>query len=159
MREKKNIGNLRWFFMSKYKKLLEQIRCAQNNHQRLHLENGVVLDFVPGSDYDFPESELPREGSKNCWDRFSSSVDQVIYLEVYDCFAGDVKVLAVGSDRIFIEIVEASACYGCQIYPLPGEKYWVAEWLLPPKDECNDENWAIPSGSTASEFQEEDLPF
>ncbi len=36
---------LKWFFMSKYKKLLYAIKCAQGNEQRLHLENGIVLDF------------------------------------------------------------------------------------------------------------------
>lgn len=36
---------LKWFFMSKYKKLLYAIKCAKSNEQRLHLENGIVLDF------------------------------------------------------------------------------------------------------------------
>jgi hypothetical protein len=37
---------IKWFFMSKYKKLLYQIECAKANGQRLHLSNGIVLDFT-----------------------------------------------------------------------------------------------------------------
>lgn len=32
--------------MSKHKKLLYQIECAKANKQRLHLSNGIVLDFT-----------------------------------------------------------------------------------------------------------------
>lgn len=39
------MNRLKWFFMSKYKKLLYAIKCAKSNEQRLHLENGIVLDF------------------------------------------------------------------------------------------------------------------
>lgn len=39
----------RWFFMSKYKKLLYQIECAKANRQRLHLSNGIILDFTNDS--------------------------------------------------------------------------------------------------------------
>lgn len=39
------MNNIKWFFMSKYKKLLYQIKCAETNEQRLHLSNGVILDF------------------------------------------------------------------------------------------------------------------
>lgn len=41
---------LKWFFMSKYKKLLYAIQCAKSNEQRLHLENGIVLDFTEEKD-------------------------------------------------------------------------------------------------------------
>lgn len=40
------MSNIKWFFLSKYKKLLYQIECAEANGQRLHLENGIVLDFT-----------------------------------------------------------------------------------------------------------------
>ena len=40
------MNRLKWFFMSKYKKLLYAIKCAKSNEQRLHLENGIVLDFT-----------------------------------------------------------------------------------------------------------------
>ena len=40
------MNRLKWFFMSKYKKLLYAIKCAKSNEQRLHLENGVTLDFT-----------------------------------------------------------------------------------------------------------------
>ena len=39
------MNRLKWFFMSRYKKLLYAIKCAKSNEQRLHLENGIVLDF------------------------------------------------------------------------------------------------------------------
>lgn len=37
---------IKWFFMSKYKRLLYNIECAFDNKQRLHLKNGIVLDFT-----------------------------------------------------------------------------------------------------------------
>ena len=37
---------IKWFFMSKYKKLLYHIECASENKQRLHLRNGTILDFT-----------------------------------------------------------------------------------------------------------------
>ena len=40
------MNRFKWFFMSKYKKLLYAIKCAKSNEQRLHLENGIVLDFT-----------------------------------------------------------------------------------------------------------------
>ena len=40
------MNRLKWFFMSRYKKLLYHIECAKANGQRLHLSNGIVLDFT-----------------------------------------------------------------------------------------------------------------
>ena len=40
------MNRLKWSFMSDRKKLLYQIECAKANKQRLHLSNGVVLDFT-----------------------------------------------------------------------------------------------------------------
>lgn len=40
------MNRFKWFFMSKYKKLLYAILCAKANEQRLYLENGVTLDFT-----------------------------------------------------------------------------------------------------------------
>lgn len=40
------MNGLKWFFMSGRKKLLYIILCAKANEQRLHLENGVTLDFT-----------------------------------------------------------------------------------------------------------------
>lgn len=37
---------IKWFFRSRYKKLLYQIECAEANGQRLHLSNGIILDFT-----------------------------------------------------------------------------------------------------------------
>lgn len=41
---------IKWFFMSKYKKLLYRIECAYENKERLFLRNGVVLDFSEDKD-------------------------------------------------------------------------------------------------------------
>ena len=40
------MNRIKWFFMSGRKKLLYIILCAKANEQRLHLENGVTLDFT-----------------------------------------------------------------------------------------------------------------
>lgn len=40
--------------MSRYKKLLYEIKTAKENKQRLHLNNGIVLDFTNGK-YDWNE--------------------------------------------------------------------------------------------------------
>jgi hypothetical protein len=40
------MNKFKWFFTSGRKKLLYQIKCAEANKQRLHLSNGVVLDFT-----------------------------------------------------------------------------------------------------------------
>ncbi|GEM_PF-3774294 len=38
--------SLKWFFTSRYKKLLYQIEVAERDKQRLNLDNGVVIDFT-----------------------------------------------------------------------------------------------------------------
>ena len=42
------MNTLRWFFMSKYNKLMYHINVARKNGSRLHLENGIILDFEEG---------------------------------------------------------------------------------------------------------------
>lgn len=42
------MSTLKWFFMSKYKKLMYNINVARRNGGRLHLENGMILDFENG---------------------------------------------------------------------------------------------------------------
>lgn len=37
---------IKWLFMSKYKRLLYQIKIAKSNRQRLYLPNGIILDFT-----------------------------------------------------------------------------------------------------------------
>ena len=37
---------IKWFLMSKYKRLLYNIECTHDNKQRLHLKNGIILDFT-----------------------------------------------------------------------------------------------------------------
>ena len=39
------MNSIKWFFMSKYKKLMYRVECAKANKQRLHLECGLVLNF------------------------------------------------------------------------------------------------------------------
>ena len=45
------MNKIRWFFMSKYKKLLYEIETAKANKQRLVLKNGTVLDFTVDNDW------------------------------------------------------------------------------------------------------------
>lgn len=42
------MDSLKWFFMSKYQKLMCHIDMARKNGRRLHLENGMILDFENG---------------------------------------------------------------------------------------------------------------
>ena len=46
------MNRTKWFFMSKYKKLLYQIKSAETNKRCLHLSNGVALDFSEDSTTD-----------------------------------------------------------------------------------------------------------
>lgn len=36
---------IKWFFMSKYKKTMFNLTVFQQNKQRVHFENGLILDF------------------------------------------------------------------------------------------------------------------
>lgn len=36
---------LKWFFMSKYKRLMHSLPICMSNKQRVHLECGIILDF------------------------------------------------------------------------------------------------------------------
>jgi len=143
------IKKLKNIFTSKYKKLLYDITVASANEEQLQLPNGVVLNFQPGYEYDNCSMYVLSHESKeqDFTQKYISSIGKTISLTVYDCFSGDVKVLAVGSDRIFVEIVDANSCYSCQMIPIPGAKYWVGEWEIseyqPPK----------------SVFEEAELPF
>lgn len=39
------MNRFKWFFMSKYKKLMYSLPIYMSNEQRVHLECGLVLDF------------------------------------------------------------------------------------------------------------------
>lgn len=39
------MNRIKWIFMSKYQKLIYSINCTKSNKQRLHLENGMILNF------------------------------------------------------------------------------------------------------------------
>ena len=45
------MNKFKWFFMSKYKKLLYEIETAKANKQRLVLKNGTVLDFTVDNEW------------------------------------------------------------------------------------------------------------
>lgn len=144
--------SIKQFFASRYKKLLHQIKCAKENEQRLQLPNGVVLDFTPGHEYDKRVEflEFPHEDEgESFFKKYSAEIGGFVHIDVYDCFSGVVKVLAIGTHEIFVEIVDVSACYWCQKAPSVGSKYWISEW-------------EIPKGAVASScsvFQDSDLPF
>lgn len=141
--------------MSKYKKLLYNIKVAARNDQCLHLPNGIALDFRPGHEYDNCKMDaFPREhDGKSFCQKYIDKIGQVVHMDVYDCFGGDVKILAVGEDVVFVEIVDVSACYSCQTPPRPGTKYWIEDWLMCPELE-ESENKPLRKG-----FEEKDLPF
>ena len=143
---------IKWFFMSKYKKLLYSIMVAERNDQRLHLPNGIVLDFRPGHEYDSRKQDMcPREcDGESFYKKYIDKIGQVVHMDVYDCFGGDVKILAVGEDVVFVEVVDVTACYSCQEPPRPGMKYWVGDWELPPD---------LEPKSSRTGFEDKDLPF
>lgn len=143
---------IRQCFLSKYKKLLRQIEVAKNNEQQLRLSNGILLDFTPGHEYDaLYMSVLPHTSdNKRFADKYFSQIGQVVRIEVYDSFGGDVRVLAVGEDRILVEIVDVLPCYPCQIPPVPGAKYWIGDWEIPPEPVTK---------VTASASEDNELPF
>ena len=146
------MNNFKWFFMSRYQKLLYQIKTARDNDQRLHLPNGVVLDFTPGHEYDdhVMFSALPHKpDGETFFEKYSGKIGHVVHMDVYDCFGGDVKILAVGADEVFVEIVNVSTCYGGQKEPMVGSKYWISDWEIPEGITMNDD----------SSFQDNDLPF
>ena len=142
---------IRRFFMSRYNKLLLQIKNAYNDQKQLRLPNDVWLDFRPGHEYDNGSLDaLPRlYDGETFIDKYLGHIGQVVRMAVYDCFEGDVKILAVGEDKVFVEIVDVLTCYYCQRAHKPGEKYWIADWELPPDD-------PLPTTSTP---ENESLPF
>ena len=54
---------IKWFLMSKYKRLLYNIECAHDNKQRLHLKNVIILDFTKDKATlrDYEEIGTPEE--------------------------------------------------------------------------------------------------
>lgn len=43
--ERKEVGVIRWFFMTKWQKFLYSVPVWHSNEQRFHLGNGYVLNF------------------------------------------------------------------------------------------------------------------
>jgi hypothetical protein len=39
------MNKFKWFFMSKYKKLMYKLECAKANKQTFHMNNGIVINF------------------------------------------------------------------------------------------------------------------
>lgn len=57
------MNRIKWFFMSKYKKLVYVINVQMENKHRLHLQDcGIILDFENGLILD---AEYEQIGSKN----------------------------------------------------------------------------------------------
>ena len=79
---------IKWFFTSRYKKLLYQIEIAKNGMRRLCLPNGVLIDFSPGHEYDNCRMYvLPHEhDGKNFVKKYAESRGKVVHMAVYDCF-------------------------------------------------------------------------
>lgn len=64
------MNKIKWFFMSKHKKLLYTIKIAKENKQRLHLPNGIILDFKN----DVPVCLGDRVYCKNADGTFSETI-------------------------------------------------------------------------------------
>lgn len=76
------MNRIRWFFMSGRKKLLYKIECAKANKQRLHLSNGIVLDFTEDAENRLKE----RDGLKrHCaeYKRKYKALDRVLVRLLY----------------------------------------------------------------------------
>ena len=54
-----------------------------------------------------------------------NKIGDTIYLVVYDCFAGDVKLLKRGWRKIYVEIVDACMLYQDAQQLQAGEKMWI----------------------------------
>lgn len=39
------MNSIRWLLMSKYNNLMYTIQVCMSNQQRLHLDNGIILNF------------------------------------------------------------------------------------------------------------------
>lgn len=59
------MSKFRWFFMSKYRKLLYQIKAAEAEHQRFTLPNSVVLDFTYAGKVDLTNQEIAKLRKEN----------------------------------------------------------------------------------------------
>ena len=137
-------------FARRYRDLLADIKRACENQEKLILPNGIELNFYPGYDYDncsFSMAGYPKR-NEDVVKEYAERIGQVINLNVYDCFGGDVKLLAVAEDRIYVEIVDVSPCYSCQKAPTPGSKYWIGA--------CEISKEIFPGTSS---FSKSDLPF
>ena len=66
---------------------------------------------------------------------------KVVYVTVYDCFQGYVKILKNRFLKWYVEIVDVEPCYKCQSKPSRGEKFWILhnELLY---DDSNDKNFS-----------------
>lgn len=128
----KSKTNFRLF--EKNEGLLERIAMAQKNEQILRLPNGIKLNFRPGHEYDEANLYLLpcKESDETFTQKYLKHLGKTVQLTVYDYFTGTVKVLAVGENRIFIEIVDVNVFAFCGVQnPAPGTKYWVHGWELP----------------------------
>ena len=49
------------------------------------------------------------------------------YIEVYDSFSGDAKILKKEKKKYLIEIIDVCMCYSCQVQLEAGERMWISE--------------------------------
>lgn len=59
------MSKIHWFFMSKYRKLLYQIKAAEAEHKRITLPNLVVLDFTYEGKVDMTNHEIAKLRKEN----------------------------------------------------------------------------------------------
>ena len=93
------MNRLKWFFMSGRKKLLYIILCAKANEQKLHLENGVTLDFTEDKENLLKE----RAGLKlHCaeYKRKYKALDRVLHREVWYRIEGIKVQYSMIADRL-----------------------------------------------------------
>lgn len=79
-------------------------------------------------------ARCPHTNRADCFELYGDKIGQNVEMDVYDCFGGTVKILAVEKDRVLIEVVEAYRCYSCQQDPTSGEQFWIDDWLIA---DCN----------------------
>ena len=136
-------------FEGRYKRLLNRINKAKVEEAVIDLPNGVCLDFTPGHEYDkcLNLHSPYHPDNITAMKKYIDKIEQVVHIDVYDCFSGDVLIRAVGCDRMLVEIIEdVSLCYRCQVTPRLGNKYWVGF-----EEIC--------SGTARLTMSEDDLPF
>ncbi len=116
---------------------LESKLCPFNKHQ--WISTGWKMHGGTGHgdetfDYQY---ECKRCGKKlnsltpiNTLNDIRNLVGEIVSMTVSDCFCGDVKLLKIRENVVFIEIIDVTPCYTCQSKPNPGTRYWINDYLI-----------------------------